>query len=221
MKQAKKAKKKRGSVPQVITTIRGGNRKKGKAHMSSSKKGKRGRRKAAAPVRIDQLIMGKRRKHRGRRMSGMSGLMPKNMKGTAQDILFGSAGAIGAAYGMRYIPLQDTRIKAAIPILLGMFLAGNRNTMISRAGLGIGIAGALAAVKAFMPNVPMLQGAVLGGDPLGSGDAVGAIDFDGEDAGELLGAVADFQGDEYSPELMGAVANFQGDEGDFQGEDDD
>ena len=141
------------------------------------------------------------------------------MKSTAQDILFGAAGAVGAAYGMKFIPLQNRNLKAAVPILLGLFLSGQKNAMVARAGLGIGIAGALAAVKSFMPNVPMLEGSALGEDPL--------LEYTGEDedvagededvAGDALGAIADFSGenDGMAPELMGAIADFSGDNEDI------
>jgi len=76
----------------------------------------------------------------------------------ATKIGIGAAGAVGGALIARQIPV-DAKIKPFIPIAAGiaatMFI---RNPLAGYAGVGMAIAGVLAAIKSFAPNVPMLAG---------------------------------------------------------------
>lgn len=105
----------------------------------------------------------RKHKKRGRRRyhGGMAGLpsMKGGMVKAGTNIAIGVVGAVAGALGMRYVPVADARAKAAIPLLLGIFLAVKmKNEMVKAAAGGLAIAGGLALTKALAPNLPVLAG---------------------------------------------------------------
>lgn len=190
----------------------------------------RGKRKAthykhAAP-RTEVVVMGgkmggkKRRKRHGRGRY-MGGLLPVGGKGRdminrARDVSIGVAGAVGGAMLTKYIPVADLRIKAAIPLIGGIVLSSMvANRMIQSAGAGLAIAGGLALVKAFAPNVAVLAGEGEA-DPLASltEDQRLALleNLSGEDDDDTEG-----EDDDDAEDMRGAVADFSGAVADFSG----
>jgi hypothetical protein len=99
-----------------------------------------------------------RKRKGGRRRGHRGGGGKQNFVQLATRIGIGAAGAIGGALIAKQIPV-DAKIKPLIPIAAGiaaaMFI---RNPMAGYAGVGMAIAGALAAIKTFVPSIPMLAG---------------------------------------------------------------
>ena len=72
-----------------------------------------------------------------------------------------AAGAIGAGVAANFIPIPNPKIKAAIPILMGIVLAATkigRGQVMQTVSAGMIAAGALAVTKQLAPNVPLLAG---------------------------------------------------------------
>ncbi|NOR85651.1 hypothetical protein GQ473_06045, partial [archaeon] len=72
-----------------------------------------------------------------------------------------AAGAIGAGVAANFIPLPNKKIKAAIPIMMGILLAATkmgRSQIMQSVSAGMIAAGALAVTKQLAPNIPMLAG---------------------------------------------------------------
>lgn len=71
-------------------------------------------------------------------------------------------GAIASAAIATRIPAPDPKLKAALPLLMGVgALAtkqGRKNKMIVAAALGAMVAGGLAVTKQINPNIPLLAG---------------------------------------------------------------
>lgn len=137
--RAAAAKKRRGKKAQRSSRPKAKKHKRPKVHKSSKRK--------AVP-------MAKKRK--GGRRRGRGG--KKDIMHLATKIGVGAAGAIVGALVTRQVPV-DAKVKPFIPIAAGiaaaMFI---RNPLAGYAGVGMAIAGALAAIKTFAPNVPMLAG---------------------------------------------------------------
>ena len=54
---------------------------------------------------------------------------------------------------MKFVPLEDERIKAAVPLLAGFFAAGNKNEVIKGAGYGMMAVGGMSLAAAFIPQI--------------------------------------------------------------------
>lgn len=91
-----------------------------------------------------------------RRIVGGKGMQDTLMKGAGVV-----AGAVGAGFIANQVPIKDPRIKAVIPIIMGLLLS-NVKMLKGQAGqamtLGMVAAGGLALVKQFAPNIPVLAG---------------------------------------------------------------
>jgi len=99
-----------------------------------------------------------RKRKGGRRRGHKGGGGKQNIMQLATKIGIGAAGAVGGALIARQIPV-DAKIKPIIPIAAGIGLAMFiRNPMAGYAGVGMAIAGLLASIKTFAPNIPMLAG---------------------------------------------------------------
>jgi hypothetical protein len=69
-------------------------------------------------------------------------------------------GGIGGRVVSNVLPVKDLRIKAAIPVILGIMLTimGKRNAMLSAAGMGMATIGGAELLKQLAPNVALFQG---------------------------------------------------------------
>jgi hypothetical protein len=86
---------------------------------------------------------------------------PGPMIKTAQTAVLALAGGIASGFIANQIPVEDTRIKAAIPIGGGLMLAafaGTKNHMAMGFALGMMVLGGVSLVKQLAPQLPMLAG---------------------------------------------------------------
>lgn len=104
-------------------------------------------------------LAGGKKSRRARRYHGA----PKaDILGFATDIISVGAGAVGASFVAQKIPVANAKIKALIPIALGLGIGltkFGRNRMAKSAAGGMIAVGTLSLVKQFFPTVPLLSGA--------------------------------------------------------------
>ena len=74
--------------------------------------------------------------------------MKMNIKKTAMDSAALIAGAVGAGYITKFVPVQNEKVKAAAPILVGMFLM-NQKGPLANVGMGLVAAGGANLAKSF------------------------------------------------------------------------
>lgn len=141
-----------------------------------------------------------RRYHGGkvRRARRYSGASKMDIIGLATDIVAVGAGAVGASFIANKVPVKNAKIKAMIPIALGLGLGltkfGKSRAAKSAAG-GMVAVGTLSLVKQFFPTVPLLTGA---DDAEGVAGAIAALP---DEERALLGYVVN--GETAEAELMG------------------
>lgn len=138
---------------------------------------KRGRRKMARKRTT------KKRRRRRRNPGG-------GKKGITQTLMYGAmsaAGAIGGGFIANMIPLPDPRMKAALPLAMGVGLSMTKfgqqkqfQPMIA----GLLTVGTLSLIKQFAPQIPMLAGEE---DMITDDEALDLLGLDEEDDLDLLG----------------------------------
>ncbi len=108
----------------------------------------------------------KRRSRRSRRSRArLYGFSMKSINpvGIATQIAGVGAGAVAGSFAAKYVPIANPKIKALIPILLGIVLpmlpkVGRMKIMADIATGSIAI-GTISLVRQFLPSVPLLAGA--------------------------------------------------------------
>jgi len=64
-----------------------------------------------------------------------------------------AGGVVASIVTNKLTMIADTRIRAAVPVVVGIFLAGNKNKMISGLGDGMIAVGGTKLVGALLPNM--------------------------------------------------------------------
>lgn len=137
----------------------------------------------------------KRRYHRYHGEPGGKGIM-KNVMNAGMI----AAGGIGGAFAAKFVPIQNAKIKAAVPLILGLglgMLKFSRKPAIASLATGAAAVGILSLVKAFVPTIPTLAGDEYNGDDF--------LPTSGEEAA-MLGipyAGDEYTGDEYGDDYSG------------------
>lgn len=144
-----------------------------RGQLMARKKGRKSRRRRMSG---EVAYYGGRRKSRRRRMSGevayyggrrrsrrMSGASRGGKINIAQPLMntaLAVGGGIAGRLAKNAIPLPDERMKAAIPVLLGIVLSmmGKRNKMLENVGFGMAAIGGVELLAVLMPNVALFQG---------------------------------------------------------------
>lgn len=138
---------------------------KGGSIMAKRRKSRKARKYHGIPV------AGKRRSRKSRRYHGFEGRRKArryhggarlNIIGLATDIVGLGVGAVGGSFIAQKVPVPNAKIKALIPIALGLGLGMTKfgRSSIAKAAAGGMIAvGTLSLVKQFFPTVPLLTGA--------------------------------------------------------------
>jgi hypothetical protein len=97
-----------------------------------------------------------RRRSRGRYMSGMGGSKAKKVQNMLMSTAVSTASAIGGTMLIAKIPVQNPKIKSALPLvaglLLGVMAKGKHAGLMNQAASGLLIAGGLSVVKQFAPQ---------------------------------------------------------------------
>jgi hypothetical protein len=128
--------------------------------------------------------------------------MAKKMKFPVQEAAGIVAGSIAAGFVVKLIndklPNVPAVVKSLIPIGAGLFLSGQKNTIVKMAGLGMISTGGLNLAKAFVPGIGAMDDllgapadqsilslpadqSILAGDDLLAGDEFVGEDFVAED----------------------------------------
>lgn len=160
---------------------------------------KKVKRKKITPKRKVVGVMAKKRRksntsRRRRTGGGRVNIQKILMMGGAA-----AAGAVGAGAVANMVPLPDPKMKAALPIVAGIALGMSkmgRQELFAMASVGMVSAGALALVRQFAPNVPLLAGedeTLLDYVPAEDED-VALLGYD-EDDEDLYGASVDMDGE--------------------------
>ena len=64
-----------------------------------------------------------------------------------------AGGVVASIVTNKLTMIADTRIRAAIPVLVGIFLSGNKNKMLSGIGDGMVTIGGTKLIGGFLPNM--------------------------------------------------------------------
>jgi len=128
--------------------------------------------------------------------------MAKKMKFPVQEAAGIVAGSIAAGFVVKLIndklPNVPAVVKSLIPIGAGLFLSGQKNTIVKMAGLGMISTGGLNLAKAFIPGIGSMDDllgapadqsilslpadmSIMAGEDLLAGDEFVGTDFVGED----------------------------------------
>lgn len=109
--------------------------------------------------RVHGIAGGTKHRRRARRLHGAPRM---DLMGLVTDIVGVGVGAVGASFVAQKLPFPNAKIKALIPIALGLGLGltkfGRGRVAKSAAG-GMIAVGTLSLVKQFFPTIPLLSGA--------------------------------------------------------------
>ncbi len=107
-------------------------------------------------------LMGRRHRRSHRRYhGGLMGMRMPNIMGIVSEVGGVAAGAVGSSFVANMIPIANPKLKAAIPLALGIVL---NSTKLGKTGIGKGIAlgsiavGTISLVKQFAPKLPLMTG---------------------------------------------------------------
>ena len=155
---------------------------------------------------------GVRKHHRARRhhrrLRGDFGIGKVDIMGTAQDVAGLAVGAVGSSFVANMIPIKDAKIKAIVPIALGIGLGMTkfaRGRLLKGAAAGAIAVGTLSLVKQFFPTLPLLSGAE------DAASVAGAIDALNAEEKALLGLAVDGEGMEGFQTFGSEAENYVGD----------
>jgi len=213
----KKTTRKKTTKKRKTTKRKKSVRKKTKKKAAPKKRAvKRTRRKSTKksnPKKKGRKRMAKKKttKKRRRRRGNPNG------KGIQQTLMYGAlsaAGAIGGGFVANMIPLPDPRMKAALPLAMGVGLSMTKfgqQKQLQPMIAGLLTVGTLSLIKQFAPQIPMLAGE--GEEDLIDDDEaldlLGLEDYDEEDDLDLLGVTAD---EDDLDELTGDSVDVSGDD---------
>jgi len=105
-----------------------------------------------------EFMGGKRRKSSRRRVHRMHG----DKSGVMQSVMGTGAmigGAVAGSMIAKFIPVQNVKIKAAIPLALGIvlqMLKFGRKGLVKDVAQGMAVMGGIALIKDMIPAVPMM-----------------------------------------------------------------
>jgi hypothetical protein len=107
-------------------------------------------------------FMGRRHRRSHRRYhGGFMGIRMPNIMSIVTEVGGVAGGAVGSSFVANMVPIANPKIKALIPLALGIVLS---NSKLGKSGFGKGIAlgsiavGTISLVKQFAPQLPLLTG---------------------------------------------------------------
>jgi hypothetical protein len=141
----------------------------GTSHKRKARKSRKARKTSHRTIhsagRTQVIVMGKKRRVSHRRkaagflMGGSSGSLLKRVGSNTLNVASGVAGGVAGAYLCNMIPVTNKYLKPGIPALAGIVLASwAKLPALKFAGLGLGVIGGLALVRAFVPGIGLLAG---------------------------------------------------------------
>jgi hypothetical protein len=115
-----------------------------------------------------------KRRRRARRMSGeffgrkkrrsirrYHGEKTKGIIGAVTNAAMIAGGGMAGAFAAKYIPVKNAKIKAALPLIMGIGLSMikiGRKAPFDKLALGMSVIGVLSLAKAFVPSLPTMAG---------------------------------------------------------------
>jgi len=159
-------KKRKASPAQLAALARG--RAKRKAKTGSTKKRKVSK-TSSLPVKQERKTMAKKKrssatttkKRSVRSVAKGIGSRAKGMMPMIKDVGIAVAGGVGANVLVNKFPIANPKIKAALPLVAGILVSsvlGKKKAIFREIGHGMAVVGAIALLKQFAPNIPMLAG---------------------------------------------------------------
>jgi hypothetical protein len=85
----------------------------------------------------------------------------KGLVPMVKDVGIAVAGGIGSSVLVNKLPIANPKLKAALPLVAGLLVSsvlGKKKPIFKEIGHGMAVVGAIALLKQFAPNVPMLAG---------------------------------------------------------------
>jgi hypothetical protein len=137
----------------------------------AGKRRKSHRRKAR---KMSGEFFGRRKRRRSRRMSGeffgrkkrrcvrrYHGERSKGVIGAVTNAVMIAGGGMAGALAAKYIPVKNAKIKAALPLIMGVGLSMikiGRKAPFDKLATGMAVIGVLSLVKSFVPSLPTMAG---------------------------------------------------------------
>jgi len=159
--------KRKASPAQLAALARG--RAKRKAKTGTTKK-RKVTKSSSLPVKQEKKTMAKKRrsvatttKRRRSVKSAFKGIggKAKGMVPMMKDVAIAVAGGVGANVLANKLPIANPKLKAAMPLIAGILVSsvlGKKKPIFREIGHGMAVIGAIALLKQFAPNLPMLAG---------------------------------------------------------------
>lgn len=166
-KKPEPAKRKRKASPAQLAALARG-RAKRKANTKSPKKSSSSK-TVIIPFIQEKKTMAKKKsgsetpkKKRsvGRAARGIAG-RAKGMLPMLKDVGTAVAGGVGSNILVNKLPIANPKVKAALPLVAGILVSqvlGKKKAIFREIGHGMAVVGAIALLKQFAPNIPMLAG---------------------------------------------------------------
>lgn len=203
----------------LVTQERGLNmaRRKGRAKsrkMSGEVAYYGGRKKSRRRRRMSGEVAYYGGRRSSRKMSGSSKAGKLDIVKPLTNTAIAIGGGIAGRFAKNAIPIEDQRIKAAIPLVIGIILSmiGRKNEMLKTMGFGMATIGGAELLGSLFPNVALLQGEAPAQVAYTSQDIQEALNqglISQDEAATLMQAAG----------FMGAIEDFSGqDEGPAEGQ---
>jgi len=170
----KAVKKRKASKAQLAALARGRRKAAANRKTASPKKTKSRRKKTSVSVQIKKETKPMARKKasravaktttKRRKSSGKAGFLKGKAKGMipiVKDVAIAVGGGVAGGVLANKLPIANPKIKAAIPLVAGIVLAatlGQKKRIMHELGTGMAVIGAIALLRQFAPNIPMLAG---------------------------------------------------------------
>jgi hypothetical protein len=201
MAKAKKAVKKRKASKAQLAALARGRRKAAANRKTASPKKTKPRKKSSSRVLTikENKPMARRKSSKAvaktttrRKSSGRANFLKGKAKGMIpimKDVAVAVGGGVAGGVLANKLPIANPKLKAAIPLVAGIVLAatlGQKKRSMHELGTGMAVIGAIALLRQFAPNIPMLAGEddVFIAPPGYGGDMM-RLGYDDDDNGQM------------------------------------
>ena len=164
------AKRKRKASPAQLAALARG-RAKRKVKTGVVKKRRKSTKAISLPVKQERKTMARKKrsvastttKRKRSVKSAFKGIggRAKGMVPMIKDVGIAVAGGVGANVLVNKLPIANPKLKAALPLIAGILVSsvlGKKKAIFREIGHGMAVVGAIALLKQFAPNLPMLAG---------------------------------------------------------------
>lgn len=117
--------------------------------------------------------------------------MKKPKKGALMTAVGVIGGAIAGKMVMNFVPIEDERIKAAVPLVAGFFIAGQKNELAKGVGYGMMATGGMTLAAAFVPQIGEVLSEPISGPTMEDDEVIFLNGAEEEEELEFLNSPAD------------------------------